>query len=97
MDDEHAELEDLVSTLEDKIDGLDEDSVKLEELARLRAEVDDVYERIDASDLPDEVVNDLMERLDDLQDILDDLGEQDEDWQEEDEEGEDEEAEDSDE
>lgn len=89
MDDEHAELEDLVSTLEDKIDDLNEENVTLEELARLRAEVDDAYERVDASDLPDEIVNDLMERLDDLQDLLDDFGEEDDDWEEGDEEAED--------
>ena len=83
MDDERVRLEGIVSALELKISELDEDNVAVEEAARLRAELDEAYEQIDASDLPDDDIDDLMDRLDDLQDILEDLVDPDTDWDDE--------------
>lgn len=93
MDEEQVRLEQIVSGLELRISELDEDSVSVEDAARLRVELDEAYEQIDASDLLDDVIDELMDRLDDLQDILDDLVDSDTDWDdEEDEAEEDEEA-----
>jgi hypothetical protein len=86
MDEEQARLEEMVSGLELRISELDEDSITVEDAARLRAELDEAYEQIDASGLPDDAMDDLMDRLDDLQDILDDLTDSDTDWDDEDEE-----------
>jgi uncharacterized membrane protein len=83
MDDERVRLEGIVSALELEIRKLDEDNVTVEEAARLRAELDEAYEQIDASDLPDDDIDDLMDRLDDLQDILEDLADTDTDWDDE--------------
>jgi uncharacterized membrane protein len=91
MDDERVRVEGVVSALELKISELDEDNVAVEEAARLRAELDEAYEQIDASGLSDDDIDDLMDRLDDLQDILEDLADSDTDW--DDEEKEEEEAE----
>jgi hypothetical protein len=84
MDEERVRLEGIVSALELKVSELDEDNISVEEAARLRAELDDAYERVDESEL-----------LDDLQDILEDLV-ADPDW-DDDEEGEEEEEEDDEE
>jgi hypothetical protein len=81
MDDERVRVEGVVSALELKISELDEDNVAVEEAARLRAELDEAYEQIDASGLSDDDIDDLMDRLDDLQDILEDLA--DSDWEDE--------------
>jgi uncharacterized membrane protein YukC len=83
MDDERVRLEGIVSALELKISELDEDNVAVEEAARLRAELDEGYEQIDASSLSDDDIDDLMDRLDDLQDILEDLADADTDWDDE--------------
>ena len=83
MDDERVRLEGIVSALELKISELDEENVAVEEAAHLRAELDEAYEQIDASDLPDDDIDDLMDRLDDLQDILEDLVDPDTDWDDE--------------
>jgi hypothetical protein len=95
MDEERVRLEGIVSALELKVSELDEDNISVEEAARLRAELDDAYERVDESELLDDAVDDLMDRLDDLQDILEDLV-ADPDW-DDDEEGEEEEEEDDEE
>lgn len=84
MDEEQVQLEEIVSGLELKISELEEDSITVELAAHLRAELDETYERIDASGLPDDVMDDLMDRLDDLQDILDDLTDSDTDWDDDD-------------
>ena len=91
MGDERVRLEGIVSALELKISELDEDNVAVEEAARLRAELDEAYEQVDASDLPDADIDDLMDRLDDLQDILEDLAGADTDWDDEEKEEEEEE------
>jgi hypothetical protein len=93
MDDERVRVEGVVTALELKISELDADNVAVEEAARLRAELDEAYEQIDASGLSDDDIDDLMDRLDDLQDILEDLTDGDSDW--EDEQKEEEEAEDA--
>jgi len=95
MNEERGRLEAIVSTLELKVAELDEDNVSAEDAAQLRTELDDAYEQIDASELPDDAVDGLMDRLDDLQDVLEDLV-GDPDW-DEDEEGEQEEEEDEEE
>jgi hypothetical protein len=95
MDDERVRLEGIVSALELEISELDEDNVTVEEAARLRAELDEAYEQIDASGLSDDDIDDLMDRLDDLQDILEDLVDTDTDWDDEEKE-EEEEAEEAD-
>lgn len=81
MDDERVRLEGIVSARELEVSELDEDNVTVEEAARLRAQLDEAYEQIDASSLSDDEIDDLMDRLDDLQDILDDLA--DTDWDDE--------------
>jgi len=83
MDEEQVRLEEIVSGLELRISELDEDNLSVEDAARLRAELDEAYEQIDASDLPDDAIDELMDRLDDLQDILDDLADSDTDWEDE--------------
>lgn len=96
MNEERERLEAIVSALELKVSELDEDNVSAEDAAQLRTELDDAYEQIDASELPDDAVDGLMDRLDDLQDILEDLV-ADPDWDEdEDDEEEEEEEEDDD-
>jgi hypothetical protein len=83
MDDERVRVEGVVTALELRISELDEDNVAVEEAARLRAELDEAYEQIDASGLSDDDIDDLMDRLDDLQDILEDLTDGDSDWEDE--------------
>ncbi len=83
MDDERVRLEGIVNALELEVSELDEDNVTVEEAARLRAQLDEAYEQIDASSLSDDEIDDLMDRLDDLQDILDDLADIDTDWDDE--------------
>jgi hypothetical protein len=96
MNEERERLEAIVNTLELKVSELDEDNVSAEDAAQLRTELDDAYEQIDASELPDDAVDGLMDRLDDLQDILEDLV-ADPDWDEDEEdEGEEEEEDDDD-
>lgn len=92
MNEERERLEAIVSTLELKVSELDEDNVSAEDAARLRTELDDAYGQIDASELPDDAVDGLMDRLDDLQDILEDLV-ADPDWDEDEEDKEEEEEE----
>ena len=90
MDDERVQLEGRISGLELRISELGEENVAVEEAARLRAEIDEAYEQIDASGLSDDDIDDLMDRLDDLQDILEDIADSDTD--EDDEQKEEEEA-----
>ena len=94
MDEELERLEGIVKALEKEVSELDEDDISEEDAMRLRAELDDAYEQVDASDLTDDMADGLMDRLDDLQDTIEDLvGDADWDGDDEREEEEDEELE----